>query len=579
MAKMLPAEIFGACPSLGEREVFARLRESTNTRDWIVLHSLDIAQHVRQVSGEADFVVIIPSQGVLCIEVKACRRLGRNDAGWFYGGEEIADARGPFRQAAEAMHSIRNRLIRKRPDLSHVLFWSAVIFPYVDFKETSGEWHSWQVIDATLFRQRPISVNLENVLKNARTFLSTCGSAKRIGSSPFTAKEAESIAKELRPNFELFESPGARTKRWEDEVRRYTEEQFVALDALQQNQRVLFTGPAGTGKTLLAIEAVRRAHAAGQRCLFLCFNRLLGQWLQEQTAPLGPLVLTSTYHSFLISLTGINPKNENTSEHFWKVELPERAIEVLLDRDPPNEPFDALIIDEAQDLLSPIYLDTFDLLLRGGMAAGRWRFFGDLEKQAIYSSGASDPIAQLRQRSGEVPVFSLRVNCRNSPRIAALVRLLGGLSPDYTRVLRPDNGIEPELKFFKTPKDQEELLQNVLETWYAEGIRGAEMIVLSPRADHACLAAQISKEPWRSRLRPRDAVKGGQIPYCSIHAFKGLEASAVVITDVERLSGGFPIDLFYIAVTRALHRLTIFAHESARESVIRALTGASARAV
>jgi hypothetical protein len=52
---MFPAEIFGGCPSLGEREVFERLKESGNTPDWIVLHSLDIAHHVRQVSGEGRF--------------------------------------------------------------------------------------------------------------------------------------------------------------------------------------------------------------------------------------------------------------------------------------------------------------------------------------------------------------------------------------------------------------------------------------------------------------------------------------------------------------------------------------------
>ena len=32
------------------------------TEGWIVLHSLAIAEHVRQVEGEADFVVIVPHQ-------------------------------------------------------------------------------------------------------------------------------------------------------------------------------------------------------------------------------------------------------------------------------------------------------------------------------------------------------------------------------------------------------------------------------------------------------------------------------------------------------------------------------------
>jgi hypothetical protein len=566
-----------AAPVLGEREVFERLKESGNTPNWIVLHSLDIAHHVRQVSGEVDFVVIIPSRGVLCIEVKGCRRLRRNEAGWFYGSEQIADPRGPFRQASEAMHSIRKRLLKTRPDMAHIPFWSAVVFPYIDFKTSSNEWHDWQVIDAALFREYPLAASIENVLKSARAFLSTCPTARwfNTGAPSLTAKQAEEIAQVLRPSFELFESPRVRKGRWNEEVRRYTEEQFTALDAMQTNLRVLFTGPAGTGKTLLAIESARRAHSAGQRCLFVCYNRLLGRWLQEQMAPLGEGVTTSTFHSLLLSLSGCTPPGEGATAAFWEEELPARAIEAVINRDPAFEPFDTLVIDEAQDLLRANYLDVLDLLLRAGLASGRWRLFGDLEKQAIYTSGLSSPVTSLQERAGGAPVFSLRVNCRNSPRIASLVHLLGGLTPDYSRVLRPDNGIEPELKYYRTPAEHEALLFQVLESWYGEGLGGAEIAVLSPRADRSCLAAQVTKEPWRSRLRARCESTGGQIPYASIHAFKGLEASAVVVTDVEHLAGDVAVDLFYVAVTRALHRLTILVHESARGDVIRALTGLS----
>ncbi|QNI30833.1 NERD domain-containing protein [Alloacidobacterium dinghuense] len=575
---MFPAEIFSGCPSPGEREVFARLKDSSNTPDWIVLHSLDIAHHVRRVSGEADFVVIIPTRGVLCLEVKAYRRIHRNEAGWLYGSEQIPDSRGPFRQASEAMHSIRNRLIRKRPDLAHILFWSAVVLPYIDFKIPSNEWHDWQVIDAAHFRQRPLPESIENVLKNAREFLSTCESARwfNAGLPTLTPKQAKAIAQELRPSFEIFESTKVRRDRWDKEVRRYTEEQFASLDAMQANSRVLFTGPAGTGKTLLAIESARRAHSGGERCLFVCFNRLLGRWLQEEMAPLGETMTTSTFHSFLLSLAGCVPQGEGVSTSFWEEELPERAIEALVERDPQFTPFDTLIIDEAQDLLRANYLDVLDLLLRGGLASGRWRLFGDLEKQAIYSGSIPNPVALLQQRTGSVPLFSLRVNCRNSPRISTLVHLLGGLAPNYSRVLRPDNGIEPELKYYGSSAEQEAIFLQVLESWYGEGFGGGEIVVLSPRADRTSLAAHVAKEPWRSRLRPCAESTGGQISYASIHAFKGLEASAVVVTDIEHLTGDAAVDLFYVAVTRALHRLTILVHESARPDIIRALTGQGA---
>ena len=45
---------------------------------------------------------------------------------------------------------------------------------------------------------------------------------------------------------------------------------------------------------LLALEYARRASRSGARVLFVCFNRLLGAWLQEQTEGTG--VTAGTWH-------------------------------------------------------------------------------------------------------------------------------------------------------------------------------------------------------------------------------------------------------------------------------------------
>lgn len=156
MARMIPSIIDSTCSSPGEREIFQRLRDDPATEGWTVLHSLDVAEHRKQISGEIDFVAIIPSKGVLCIEVKACSKLEREEETglWFYGSDRKGDPRGPFKQVSDSMHSIREYVVKQRPDLSRVVFWSAVVFPYVPFSDASNEWHSWQVIGSLGLRWR-----------------------------------------------------------------------------------------------------------------------------------------------------------------------------------------------------------------------------------------------------------------------------------------------------------------------------------------------------------------------------------------------------------------------------------------
>ena len=281
MARMIPPAIPACCPSVGEKEIFTRLKDEAATHDWTVLHSLDIAQHIRQVSGEADFVIIAPSRGVLCLEVKACRSLRRENGMWFYGHDLKGDPRGPFKQAAEAMHSIRQRVIQKDPSLSRVLFCSAVAFPFIEFNATSCEWHPWQVFSATEFKHQPISALIINILHSAMEHLQTQISNRWSHDieNTLSVQQATTIVKILRSNFEFAENISERRLRQQAELIRYTEEQFFALDTMEDNPRVLFTGPAGTGKTLLALETARRAVNIGKSVLLFCFNRLLGQWL------------------------------------------------------------------------------------------------------------------------------------------------------------------------------------------------------------------------------------------------------------------------------------------------------------
>lgn len=572
MSIMVPPVVHVSTRSQGEREIFRRLHDDPATKDWIVLHSLDTANHIKNISGEVDFVIIIPAKGILCVEVKGCSSLKRYQGQWYYGSDMNPDSRGPFKQASEVMHTIRNQVIAARPDFSSIVFWSSVIFPYIDFTVRSEEWHEWQVIDSRALRSQPISQLILSILTQARTFLHEQKKAPWFypQSEEPDHEQCKAIADMLRPSFEFFESPGSREERLQTELKHYTVEQCDALDAMQENPRVAFVGPAGTGKTLLAIEAARRGVASGRRVLFLCFNRLLGNWLQEQMADLRPNVVCSTLHSHMLNAIGYEQIDDNRKQGYWERTLPSLAVKKVVSSYSEEYLFDEVIIDEAQDILIDIYLDYVDVILRGGLASGRWRMFGDFEKQAIYTRSTS-PHEILHRRCGNIPVFSVRCNCRNSPRLAELVHLLGGLKPPYTRILRPDDGVEPEIYYYSSRVEQKTLLIHSLEQMRSLGFGYEEIVVLSSKSENTCLASQVDIEPWGNMLHPYVRGNTRFIGYTTIHAFKGLEAPAIVITDVEHILGTTPTALFYVAITRALQRLTIIASSSIKQEMIQSL--------
>jgi hypothetical protein len=94
MARMTAPHWHDRTPS-SEQRVFNLLQNDPATKDWVVLHSLNLKQSGTQPYGEVDFVVLIPSAGVFCLEVKGGRLASRNGA-W-----TTTDAAGTLLHAEE----------------------------------------------------------------------------------------------------------------------------------------------------------------------------------------------------------------------------------------------------------------------------------------------------------------------------------------------------------------------------------------------------------------------------------------------------------------------------------------------
>lgn len=579
MAEMIP-DIMMPTKSPGEPKVFERLYGDRTPEGWLVFHSLDLAEHTRQVRGEVDFVIVVPSVGVLCLEVKGHSRVVRDAEGLWHLGQEPPTQRSPMKQAEEATESLRSWLKKKDPGLAGVLFFSAVCFTEVAFsyKNSSPEWRPWQIIDLPDFDSKPLHDLVMGVLLQARKVVGTSATGRWFDPQRRepTSAQMQKLKALLRGKFEVYQSPKARQQRLDEELRHFTEMQQEALDQMKEFPRAFFQGPAGTGKSMLALEAARRAIVSGNRTALICFNALLADHLRLESGPLPLGSYVGTLHALMRQLANVDVPT-NAGPEFWSTDLPQLAWEsILADRSPTHlSGFDVVIVDEAQDLLREGYLDVLDALLGGGgLSRGSWRFFGDLERQALYTSSisAADLLAsrdRLLQRGGVGGIVRLDANCRNTPRVATFATSVSGMSP-YRSFRRADDRRDVDLRYYASPTEAAALLEQVLDEVLAERYRPSDITLLSPYVEST---ARRLAGSWPNRLREWHV--GARVgPLLStIQAFKGLESPVVVITDIDQLATPDDEALLYVGATRATDRLYVLANRAVerqiRENVLR----------
>ncbi|MBK6973911.1 MAG: ATP-binding domain-containing protein [Sterolibacteriaceae bacterium] len=176
----------------------------------------------------------------------------------------------------------------------------------------------------------------------------------------------------------------------------------------------------------------------------------------------------------------------------------------------------------------------------------------------------SEKTQYIQRRALSHANYSLRINCRNAEPIADILTITSGLVPGYKRVLHDMEGSDVDPMFYKTADGQVGCLSEAVDSLLTT-FKAGEIVVLSIRADEASCAFMAAKQLSGVRLAPIRTVCDAQtIPYTSVHAFKGLEAPAVIITDIENLKDERSRSLLYVGMSRARVRLYILLNENCR---------------
>ncbi|MCH5586367.1 NERD domain-containing protein [Shimazuella sp. AN120528] len=567
---MIPPFISPDVKSRGEKEIFSLLEQEPDTENWIVLHSLSLSKHIRQMFGEIDFLVMAPKYGLFCLEVKSGGVVKQNGI-WKYTnryGKTFESIKGPFEQAKDGMYSLREAIRNKfgpSHRLSKLILSFGVVFPHISYPTQGPEEDQWRVYDRESRRQ-PFSKYIERLSRHTVQELERKVSPSAKDFLP-TENDVQQLVRFLRGDFERLVSTKVVVEETEQDLLRLTEEQYQCLDLLQHNKRCLFEGAAGTGKTLIATESARRAGYCKKQTLFLCYNQLLASHL-KQTLHDQPNVVVSSFHAFLLSLSkkyiGLgDQKNPN----FFTETLPTLALEALGDGE--LEPFDKLVLDEGQDLIREDYLDVLDSLLRGGLAGGEWEIFSDFHRQNLFSDYTRDEMIQLiRDRSDDrFTSFMLTKNCRNTRNIGLQTYLLSGF--DHSSIkLGEVEGENVRYYFYKNQEEQQELIQRILSDLRRKKIPSEKITLLSSHSLDRSVGSyfyQLGKLYDLTDGFVSQEQKQEKSQFCTIQSFKGMENSYVLITDINNLHQSYSQSHLYVGMSRAKVGLILFLEEGMRD--------------
>lgn len=567
MAIMIPSVISPEVKSSAERKIFEWFRNAPGTDNWIVLHSLGIATHNRVVYGETDFLVLAPNFGIFALEVKG-GRVRRENGIWYFTnryGKTNSKVRGPFEQARDGIFSIVDAM-KKRIDIGHrhiesVLFGYGVMFPDIEFTSAGIEDEQWQVFDA---RDK----------SNVKQFIKRLSDGAKIkwelhygpinNSKIPDVEDVKYIASLLRRDFDCTVPISTQFRNASDALIALTKEQYRCLDQLDDNPRCLIHGPAGTGKTLLAIEEIKKSVARGEKVALFCFNSNLADWLSAYFQKMPDVVhpeYVGTFHGYMTRVAkeaGVLPKfpqNSDKKGKYYQVDLPAAAALALWNG---GKRYDKIVVDEAQDLIRDSYLEVMSACLQKGLSRGRWTLFGDFSMQAIYAEGITgkEMIDELEEQTSFIR-FKLTMNCRNTKPICKEIETVTGFKTSQNLWTKVDG---PPVQYitWSTMEDQQEKLKMLLDQLTEAHVSPSQITILSPKSRQDSVVSILDGYTVKDFKAPA----GTDITFCTIQAFKGLENTVIILTDIE----GFSSDkLMYVGLSRASSGLFVLETEAAKK--------------
>ncbi len=497
MALMIPYKPFDT-HSEGELAVFSAL-ESGLDDNFIVFHSVRWITSSKKSQGEADFLILHRSFGIMVLEVKAgyIRCEGRK---WFQQNrtthieKEIQD---PMSQADNSKFKFIELLKEANPIIKDCLVCHAVWYPSINWRFPLPLHYSREI----LFDAETIE-DPQTAIEVAFTYWS-----KSLFKSNYNKATFEQLKFIIAPEFSAVPSVRANFESRERQFITLTKDQSRIMNFLDEQRVAVIAGSAGTGKTMLALEKANRLGVKNEETLFLCFNEALRIHLEENNP------IKFVHFKTIYELADEFIKYE---EDVVLNELTDTLAGNLFDNK-KKWPYFNVIIDEAQDF------NTFFIEILKEITHGCFYAFYD-KNQSIYQQ------EELVWANNAECKLTLHTNCRNTKEIARTSARNIGLD-SKTFINSPVKGEQSFISEYKSGTEGFALVEEIVKQLLKEKNANAEDIVILTMSNF-----EKSILKGKNRICSQSLskfLKKDSICFNTVDDFKGLEAGYLILVDVE----------------------------------------------
>lgn len=591
-------------PGGPEQKVLNALKKELDD-SWKVIPNLYLAKHEKQLRGEAD-IVLIREGVVILLEVKGGVISRGSNRRWSQNGRDL---KCPVTQASANFETIK-KYTKQVSGRFSMAEWCC-IFPQSVFRETSIEWREDQMFDSRTLIKGMAEALIKLHERVVREQLPRLGLDSRLDD-----KATDNLVHILRPEIQGRMNVSDLVEFAEIEVGELEAEQLDALGMIMANKRVVLTGGAGSGKTVLGYLACERflSENKAARTAFVCCSSHLAQDIKRKAdrSNLGNRLQVYSLHDLTryfwerLVATPVRHKSigvcafaregwleswslgadlsfENPSETYLKLldmernGLAERAaisFDTLYSRSPicsrnlflDGNQFDFVIIDEAQDFTySPNDLCYLSLVIKGGLSEGKVVWIQDIHQSirpffVEYDMTGMPSFSPEKLSYAECPLPPK--NYRNPPGVVALAGAFNSGVPQKSLRESPQ-GNECEYVLCKNGNIGD-ALDEVLARLDKEGVSSADIAVITVdgygeeafRRGSLHSGHRVIKVPANQEqavLRDNPDV----IRAMNLLEAKGREFPVVILVDLPDMDKDHEHNFMHVAITRTKAKLFV----------------------